>query len=78
MSNIIILKKIVRAVMLISVGIWVGLGLPSVSERIASAVDLGVFFLIPICAIVTIWFYSYDRKAAAEKQNGCSSQDSMQ
>lgn len=56
------IKKVVRATMLVSVGIWIGMGLSTYSKETSSAVYLVVFLLIPICACVTLWLNYRDQK----------------
>jgi hypothetical protein len=55
MKNIIMLGKIVRATLLVCLGIWWGWSLASYPvEPISTVVFLGAFFLIPICACATL------------------------
>ena len=50
MKNIIILGKIVRAILLVCLGIWWGVSSTLFPEPIDTVFFLGAFLLIPVCA----------------------------
>jgi len=70
MKDLLLLKKIIGTTMLVSVGIWIGMGVSTYSERISFTVHFIVFFfLIPICAFSTLWLHHYEKKLKRHGKN---------
>ncbi len=73
MKNLLMLKRIIRATMLLSVGIWFGISVTSYREDISFVISLVAFFLMGICACTTIWLNHRDQKREKlEKQQRTS------